>query len=68
MITENIFTVFWAVEMILKIRTYGWAYFWDAWNITDFLLAWLSILGAWVILYTLIPTYCSCHFLPNWLP
>merc|ERR1712187_1014003 len=42
---EAIFTVIFMVECIFKIIGFGRAYFKDSWNLFDFALVWLAILG-----------------------
>eukprot|EP00746_Dinoflagellata_sp_MGD_P147712 gnl/MRDRNA2_/MRDRNA2_80038_c0_seq1.p1 gnl/MRDRNA2_/MRDRNA2_80038_c0~~gnl/MRDRNA2_/MRDRNA2_80038_c0_seq1.p1 ORF type:complete len:553 (+),score=95.79 gnl/MRDRNA2_/MRDRNA2_80038_c0_seq1:146-1804(+) len=45
-----VFTSIWAIEMILRMGTYGpIKYFGDGWNRMDFCLAWLSIIDTWIL-------------------
>jgi hypothetical protein len=44
-IINYIFSAVFIVEMILKLMGFGLAYFKDAWNVFDFSIVWLTIIG-----------------------
>eukprot|EP00747_Dinoflagellata_sp_TGD_P072445 gnl/TRDRNA2_/TRDRNA2_157485_c2_seq1.p1 gnl/TRDRNA2_/TRDRNA2_157485_c2~~gnl/TRDRNA2_/TRDRNA2_157485_c2_seq1.p1 ORF type:complete len:682 (-),score=122.31 gnl/TRDRNA2_/TRDRNA2_157485_c2_seq1:81-2126(-) len=46
---EHMFTFIFATEMVLKVFCLRLNYFKDAWNIADFIVAWIAILDLWVL-------------------
>jgi hypothetical protein len=44
-VLNYIFSAIFIVEMILKLMGFGCAYFKDAWNVFDFTIVWLTIMG-----------------------
>lgn len=46
---ENVFTIVFLLEMLVKQWFLGWEYFKDNWNKADFALVLLSILDTWVL-------------------
>ncbi|KAF4671105.1 hypothetical protein FOL47_001695 [Perkinsus chesapeaki] len=47
--SENVFTVVFLLEMILRLKTHRLSYFMDPWNILDFALVWLAIVDTWIL-------------------
>ncbi|KAF4654844.1 hypothetical protein FOZ61_007994 [Perkinsus olseni] len=48
-ISENIFTVVFLLEMILRLKTHRLSYFMDGWNLMDFALVWLAVVDTWIL-------------------
>lgn len=46
---EHIFTLIFAAEMVLRIAVLREVYFKEYWNLLDFLIAWVSIVYAWIL-------------------
>lgn len=49
LVLDHFFTAVFAGEFCIKVSAFGKQYFFDRWNVFDFVLTWVSILDMWIL-------------------
>ena len=54
LVSDHLFTSIYALEMAVRVYVLRVDYFRDAWNVMDFIIAWVAIFDTWILHFVLV--------------